>query len=77
MRQMALKGENKIVELKVSFPQSDICSVNGEMLILKHLGSIGNWVYHQSEPALIVTRPIPPERIKLCAKYKLTIQKIK
>lgn len=73
--QVATKAATKIVLLEVNYnPEDILCGSDGVILTLYHKGSIENWHYHtkkESESSVIVTKPIPPENIKLLKVYDL------
>ena len=44
---------------------------DGHLFVLRHMGKIGDWSYHNSEEAVLITRQIKPRRIKLIRIYDL------
>jgi len=70
--QMSTKNTTKAVLLSVGYPKSDRLSTENGIVVLYHSGHIGNLEYHTGEEeAVIITEPIPPEKIRLLQTYDL------
>lgn len=68
----------RICHLEVEFTEADIHPLlrddedaDSAYLKLSHDGGLGDWVYHTKEPALVLSEPVPPSRIKLAQCYDL------
>lgn len=63
----------KYVELEVDFSIIDCLKALHEedTLKLTHKGAIEDWVYHDSEPIIIVSKPIPACQITLLRTFDL------
>lgn len=61
------------VELEVDFSIKDCLKALHEedTLSLTHDGACGPWVYHEDEPIIIVSKPIPACQIKLLRTFDL------
>lgn len=73
--QNATKNTLQVVHLQVEYDIDDCLSPPGKpdkLVLLPHTGWIGKLDYHDgSEKAVIVTKAIPPEQIKLLRTYNL------
>lgn len=63
----------EMVELEVDFEIEDcLQAVNKEnALIIKHTGTMENWVYHEDELTFIIKKKIPPCQIQLRRQFNL------
>jgi hypothetical protein len=69
---MAKKGEDAIVLLAVHYAEEEKWHNDvGQSANLFHQGSIGTYVYHTKDCAILLTQRIPPERVCLVRKYCL------
>jgi hypothetical protein len=64
------KKSLQIVLLKVQYTDY-LKTPRGQKITLRHHGSIGDWVFHEAEPARIVLDTIPPENIELVGMWNL------
>jgi hypothetical protein len=67
--QLSTKSDYIIVRLEVTISDKDTYKYHGQRIKLPHVGTIGAFVYHENEEAVICTECIPPERIKLDGVY--------
>ncbi len=77
---LATKRDTNIVKLRVEYNDKFILSpsdidkgISDEDtdLLISHNGLIGDWIYHLEEPAVLVTKYIPCERISLIQEFDL------
>lgn len=63
----------KYVELEVDFSITDCLRALHEedALKFKHKGAVADWVYHDNEPIIIVSKPIPACQITLLRTFDL------
>ena len=67
---MIKKKSPKLVLLKARYNKNDILEQIGDDTIsLDHTGELGEWVYHKSEPVVIVKVKIPVKNIELIRIY--------
>ena len=73
--QMAMKGVQEVVLLELDYDQDDCLTPEADTykyLVLPHNGTIENLEYHKGgDRAVIVTKTIPTEQIKLIGQYNL------
>jgi hypothetical protein len=69
--QASSKASTRIVKLKCRFPVASVLSLDGMTVKVVHRGKIGNWLYHEAEPAFIVMTTIPPGLIEAVGDYDL------
>lgn len=73
--QMAMKNTTRAVLLSVGYDAANaLYTADGGLLLFHHSGNIGNLEYHTAqvwEQAVIITKPIVPDRIELLQEYDL------
>lgn len=74
--QAVTKKDFKVIELEIEYETEDLKPlryplVPGDVLTIGHTGTLGlEWVYHV-RPLVVLSGPIPPERVQLRATYDL------
>jgi len=63
----------KYVELEIDFSITDCLKAlhEDETLKLTHRGAVEDWVYHDNEPVIVVSKPIPACQITLLRTFDL------
>lgn len=73
--QLSSKGQTKVVKLELVYTDKDLLYYEGNgyrrKVDLSHDGGMGNWVYHEGQDAVIITKPIPVKKIKLVKVFDL------
>lgn len=70
--QTSTKQSTHIVLLEFSYRPSDILvTADDRKVEVFHDGILGNWLYHEQQPAYIVTADISPGDIRLVKEYDL------
>jgi hypothetical protein len=69
--QLMTKASTNIVKLRVEYEEADQYVKHGSPVEILHGGRLGVWHYHDRVPAVVIGKPIPPERIAVIAKYDL------
>jgi hypothetical protein len=73
--QLSTKAQTKIVKLELSYTDDDLLYYEGngykQKILLYHVGHIEKWTYHENQEAVIITNPIPADKIKLVRVYDL------
>lgn len=69
--QVASKGDPVVYELLVRYSEKDILRHEGRRVVTYHEGKLESFLYHAEEPALIVTKIIPPKDIKVVGEYDI------
>lgn len=72
LRVVAMQASPKVVLLEVEYDKEDTyCPLPFKTLSLIHDGRIGRYLYHKHSLAHLVTKTIPPNRIKLLQSVDL------
>jgi hypothetical protein len=69
--QLMTKSSTTIVKLRVEYDESQRFCFHGIPVEIDHDGRLGEWVYHDRIPAIVLVEPVPPERIALVGTYDL------
>ena len=69
--QMSTKQSHEIVQMQFELKDNRLLKHNDHVIHLFHDGNVGDYVYHNAEPAMIYKDHIPPEDIKLVKEYNL------
>lgn len=69
--QTATKQSTHIVLLEFEYDSESILKWQGRRVLLKHDGTMGGWLYHEKQEALIITHPIPVDKIRLVKDVNL------
>lgn len=69
--QLMTKASTNIVKLRVEYEEEDQYMWHGYIVEIEHDGRLGVWNYHDRVPAVVIGKPIPPDRITLVAEYDL------
>jgi hypothetical protein len=69
--QTSTKQSTNIVLLEFNYEDTDILRLQGKRVRLFHDGFLGDWLYHKSQQAWIVTRDVLPSEVRLIKEFNL------
>ena len=69
--QLMTKASTNIVKLSVEYKEADLYVKYGCPVEIEHDGRLGVWDYHDRVLAVIIGKPISPDRITLVGEYDL------
>ena len=69
--QLMTKASTHVVKLEVEGEESDLYKLYGVDITINHDGRLGKWDYHNRVPAVVMTKPLPPSKIKVVGNYNL------